>query len=212
METVLVLPLYLMLLGGMFIVGDLMLGRFVLQASGRYEAWSTHARVVFPDTISVFRYAEVKPAFHLEHDENGEISPFSTGFRITGNVRANGNMWAYARIGLTRGTVEVPFWAAMVDVQRNTIDPDREATESKNRIHADGTTFAWAFDYHRISEADIAELGGNPEVFRRSNPVGKLQESSIVLDSHFCGPVNGREPHEEQSPYQRNPLLMALGM
>lgn len=209
METIIVLPLYLILLGGIFMVGDTMLGRFVLQVSGRYEAWATHTLVELPRTVSVFEFAEVEPAFHLGKD--GESSPYSTGFLIDDGSRANGNRWAYARIGRTRGTVGVPFWAAMFDVQRETIDSNSNATKRENTIHDDGATFCWAFDYHRISEADIAQLG-SPDVFRRSNPCLKLEDAAIAGDSHFCDEVRDPSPRgQDREPYQRNPLLMSLG-
>ena len=210
MEAVIVLPIYLVLLGGLFMVGDIMRGRFVLQDSGRYEVWSTYTRFEMPDTASVFQFAEAGSAFHLERNENGEFSPYSTGFLYEDGQKANGNMWAYARIGLTRATVELPFWTAMFDVPRNGIG--QEATPSRNRLHEDGATFCWAFDYHRISEAAIAERNGDPNVFRRSNPCASLQETSIVGDSHFGGAENALEPHGERKPYQRNPILTALGI
>ena len=219
METVLVLPIYMMLLGGLFIVGDVMLGRLVLQASGRYEAWATHAKCEMEKTVSVFKYAEVEPYFHLENDGADESPPYSTGFRFTDGQRANGNMWAYARIGMTRAIVELPLWTAMFDVPRGAPSTGQDKTESKNRLHADGSTFCWGFDYHRISESDIAELGGNPDLYRRSNPCTSpegssltLQEMVIVYDSHFGDKVSGEEPHDGRQPYKRNPILGALGM
>lgn len=220
METVLVLPIYLMLLGGLFIVGDLMLGRFVLQASGRYEAWSTFTQVEMPDTVFVFRYAEVAPFFHLENNRGGNIdsSPFSTGFIPADSGKAEGNMWAYARIGLTRGTVELPLWTAMFNVPRGTPSTGQDAAESKNLLHAKGTPFCWGFDYHRLSESAIA-LRGDPDIYRRSNPCASpdgsgptLQETAIVYDSHFGGEVSGDMPRTSpRKPYQRSVLLSALG-
>ena len=119
METILVIPLFLMLLGGMFVLGDLMMGRLLQLDLERAVAWRAVDRFG-PDAFvnDAFKHAvgrdgvEAPPALYAYNDDNGA-------------TRA-GNSWVEFMSGRSEVTVSVPWWTAFLDVQNVMVgDEDR---------------------------------------------------------------------------------------
>lgn len=204
METLLVLPILLMLLGGMFLLGDLVLARIVLQDAGRHETWLTVSTRAYPSTRDALEYAETDHAFHLEKTE-------STGFMPPDGSGAGGNSWGWGRRGFARGKSELPLWTALVNTQHDVMNGDGDRMEDEFELHGEGSVFAQSFDYHRISEGYASALGYPMDSFRRSNPVIDLEEEAIAGDSKFARPGGPKgRIHGQRTPYSRNPVLMSL--
>ncbi len=108
METILVLPLYLMLLGGMFVIGELLLGRYLAHDIDRALAWRAKDRfgpTAFDDTV--FGYAT---------GPNG-IFP---KIRMLARRKRSGywqNRWLATFGGRADVKVDTPWWSVFVNVQ-----------------------------------------------------------------------------------------------
>ena len=204
METILVIPILLMLLGGLFLLGDRLLGMLVVQDAGRYVAWTTYGRREFPDARKVFRYAEEKGVFEMKRF-------YSVNYRHTEAATSDGNNWGWGREAYATASSDRPLWTALVDVQKTTMSTGEEPTESKAEFHGEDSLFAPSFDYHRVSESVADSLGGDSVALRRSLPTVNLQETAIAFDSRFAREPTRGDKHGERTPYSRNPVLSALG-
>ena len=202
METILVLPILFMLLGGLFFLGDRMLGMLVVQDAGRYVAWTTYGRRAFPDPRFSFRFAESKGVFEM-----GLF--YSVNYRHAQGETADGNNWGWGREAYATASSDLPLWASLLDVQNAVMSMGDAPTKSKATLHEEGTLFAPAFDYHRIPEDVAASLGGDPTL-DRSAPAKDLQEFAIVFDSRFAREPTRGDKHSPRTAYRRNPVLSVL--
>lgn len=204
METLLVLPLLLMLLGGMFLLGDLVLGRIVLQDAGRHEAWLTHCTRMYPSTKDSFKFAESDHVFKLTKAE-------SKGFRPSDGGVAGGNSWGWGRSGYAAAKSELPLWTALINTQHDVMNQEGERMGSEFKMHDDDSLFAQSFDYHRIDAGDAAALGYDMNAYERSNPAIGLEETLIAGDVKFARPgaLKG-DAHGQRTAYQRSPSMAAL--
>ncbi len=161
-ETLLVLPLYLMLLGGLFVVGDLIVARFRSQALDRASAWIRPGGTIPSGTTlpGHFRSWEGLDAgggrgwfgVKLGDPENSSVFPMhSWGVKPEENstvgsdsgigVPTQGNRWVGFYQGVSFVSVGVPFWVPLLDVAdsvRSRPDGEEpERTESLYRIDAE---------------------------------------------------------------------------
>lgn len=128
METVLVLPLLLLVLGGMLMMGDILHGRLHLLTIDRVAAWSPESRFetgrgdIFK---SWFRHLERHTALHLEkgfmdfYDEGAARHIVDPGYYIDKSwmkrSSPKGTEWLDFAGGRANARVEVPMWAAMAN-------------------------------------------------------------------------------------------------
>lgn len=204
METILVLPLLLMLLGGMFLLGDLALGRLVTQDAGRYEAWSTCAKVELPESADVFKFAETERFFGFEKF-------YSTGTDFSENKRATGNSWGWGRMGYAVSKSELPLWSAWVNVQHDVMSQNGDRMESEFELHGEDSIFAPSFDYHRIAPEIAESVDYDMEIYNRGAEAAEVEETVIAMDAHFAIEDEARgDAHGGRTPYARNPLLAGL--
>ncbi len=204
METILVLPLLLMLFGGLFMLGDLIVETLVVQDAGRHEAWTTHAMTRFPETTDAFKFEESDYAFKL-----GLI--YSAGLSMPEGGGSGGNAWGWGRRGYAQASANLPFWAAFIDVQQEVMDLDGERMKSAFDFHGADSLFAPAFDYHRIGDHNAESVGYDANSYRRGVPVLDLEEQLVAGDAKFArqgGPKG--EAHGSRTSYSRNPLLVSL--
>lgn len=204
METILVLPILLMLLGAVFLLGDLALARLVTQDAGRHEAWTTDARVQFAETMDAFKFAETENYFDIE-------KAYSTGRDFSDERLSTGNAWGWGRMGYAVSKSELPLWSALVNTQDDVMHTGGERMESEFGIHGEDSIFAPSFDYHRISPATAEMVGYDMDVYDRTRGAAAVEETAIAGDAHFgiAGAPQG-DAHGARTVYNRNPLLMGL--
>ena len=156
------LPLYLMLLGGLFVVGDLIVARFRSQALDRAAAWIRPGGTIPSGTTlpGHFRSWEGLDAgggrgwfgVKLGDPENSGVIPMhSWGVMPEENstvggdsgvgVPTQGNRWVGFYQGVSFVSVGVPFWVPLLDVAdtvRSRADgEDPERTQSLYRIDSE---------------------------------------------------------------------------
>ena len=110
MEGVLVLPLYLMLLGALFIVGDLAMGRLALLAGERAVTWLAGDRFGNDPDPAVQAAMDVS-SMTLEGGEAVEA--------VRGEKRI-GNHWLDAYQGYIVLGVHVPYWVELANADHGT--------------------------------------------------------------------------------------------
>ena len=85
METVIVLPILLLVIGGLFILGDMAHGRLHLTAIDRAAAWGSANRFYEPQFKSWFGFVPKTTALRIERVKSDEIL---ADFRDTKGERA----------------------------------------------------------------------------------------------------------------------------
>jgi len=238
-ETLLVLPLYLMLLGGLFIVGDLLLARIRGGMLDRTAAWlrpggafatgtiAGHHRV-WEGTKTPFGWYGMK----LGDPADSSISPIrSWGVKIEDNAESDvgegvptqGNRWVGFYQGVSFVSAGVPFWVFLLDSQQ-AVHPDEsgsgEKTRSLYRVHEDhpgwsGSGSADArFGRSYVFTRRNANMTDPPPP--RSVSIRDLQKSDggyqdIVLDSWPCiSGLVGVRPVPIPDEYVRNATAKTL--
>lgn len=110
MEGVLVLPLYLVLLGALFVVGDLAMGHQTLMSIERSVTWlegdrfADHGRDKMEEMVMSFlniRKREQLPTWTVAEDERGLLRP---GNWWLGGFKGGGLLW-----------VDVPWWSKVAN-------------------------------------------------------------------------------------------------
>jgi hypothetical protein len=102
LETVIVIPLYMMLLGGMLWIGELMMAKQKLVIADRYAAWNIGNRYrELPDTVGLKQ--EVQDRFFV----NNEATVHAFG----DNISPPPNKWAVrASAGVPVDSIPMPLW------------------------------------------------------------------------------------------------------
>ena len=145
METILVLPLYLMLLGGMFVIGELLLGRYLAHDIERTVAWRADDRFGPDFKGGLFDYAT---------GPNG----ISKGMYMLLREKEDGywrNNWLSTVGGRADVVVETPWWSNFVNVQGVMTGKNRdEAFEEKFLLNSHDGKFldeprVWVFRRQR---------------------------------------------------------------
>lgn len=111
MEGILVLPLYLMLLGVLFILGDLARARMTLLAVERSLTWLASDRFSGHGTDGLMRMLAV-----FEDKETAPVTAFRVSEMLEGDQRA-GNTWLDAFMGYAVMNVKVPLWVGMANTE-----------------------------------------------------------------------------------------------
>lgn len=138
METLFVLPILLMMLGGLFVAGDVIHGRLHLQNVDRISAWSPDSRFEHGSTNIVTRWSRhiakhtetiIEKAFtdYYESgsssaslvdywDETSNLTGINLGGSAGGKNPPRSTEWLDFAGGRAYARVKVPIWAAMVNV------------------------------------------------------------------------------------------------
>jgi len=206
METVLVLPLYLLLLGGLFIVGDIMLARFHLSAVERTYAWRGSSRV--PGEPLRAPLLEMMPDRHLVENESK-----SAVVKHAGGVNNVANRFLHFVYANAKAVVKVPFWIGMANTQQ-TINPNDTGAPQfvdEYELH-NGAVFGRSYVVVRraLNPGDRDEM----TYYDRTQKAEKLYYDSIRADRQVLFPPSNEpggdtrvEPFEMQP---RNGVLLPL--
>ena len=114
MEGVLVLPLYLMALGALFIIGDLARGRLMLLSMERSVTWLVRDRFPSHDDDGM---GKMLIAFMDSSAYKPGTAPWGTVHEAIREDRWLGNRWMNGYMGFMVMPVEVPFWYGMANAE-----------------------------------------------------------------------------------------------
>lgn len=224
METVLVLPVYLALLGGLFIVGDVLVARLRLSSMDRLAAWrgdSPHqasVRDVYAGRIAVPDDPENGFSMVLVDARTWALDPAADpdGAASGGGAAAvelAGNGWADLVYGRADAEVDVPFWVASANAPLLS-DPDaagRFRFQSRAVLYPGmaGGESGRVFLVRRRGTPD-------PAVPRRTATAAALAStwSSIVADplpGLRTAPSVASPPRDGAGTYVRHPVAVLLG-
>lgn len=152
MEGVLVLPLYLMLLGVLFIVGDLAMGRLAMLAGERTVTWLAGDRFGHDPDPAVKALLD---ASSMTVEGGQAVEAVLEGRRI-------GNHWLDAYLGYMVLGVHVPYWVGLANTAHGT--RPRDGAENAELPFREG---------YLLPESDTS--GGNR--FWRSCVVRRLEDA-----------------------------------
>ena len=196
METVLVLPLYLLLLGALFIFGDILMARLHLSSVERTFAWRGGHR--FP--VSPLRplLLEMMPETHLvEGLTVNDVAKHDDG---STDIMNGWLEFVAARAG---ARVEVPFWIGMANTAQimNPEDDRPLRFTSQYDLYA-GAAFHRSWVVRRYTPADE---------YARSRPADELNFGGIAFDNQVMAPPSGGASFDASIPvYTRNTYLLPL--
>jgi hypothetical protein len=135
METVLAIPLFMILLGGTFWIGELMIARQKLVICDRYIAWNKGLRY---DDRGQIDSATVRRLFFTEPD--GTVLQNHRVTSARGTI-ADSFDWSHAAEGQARLDVEMPDWTRFMfnagRMMYSTGEPDPRAMNIQGRDKPD---------------------------------------------------------------------------
>lgn len=111
MEGVLVLPLYLMVLGALFIVGDLIRARLTLQTVERSLTWLYEDRYAGHDEPGMKHMLAAIVDEESAPVAGAHVAEMREGGRLVGNT------WLDAFMGYALMEVKVPWWHGMANTE-----------------------------------------------------------------------------------------------
>ena len=226
METVIVLPILLLVIGGLFILGDMAHGRLHLTAIDRAAAWGSANRFYEPQFKSWFGFVPKTTALRIERVKSDEIL---ADFRDTKGERAakesmlHGNGWLGFYGGYGHAKVAVPFWYGSANAHSIMFGgPEEERFKEEYRLFtyseadvegAEGKKKAG--DYREFGRSFVLHrrpMARGTNVFDRTSEVKDLAWLTIVGDS-WCGSgaslgLNGRAAGRN---FHRHPYAILVG-
>ncbi len=140
METVLVIPLFMIFLGGVMWVGDLMVTRQQLVVADRYVAWNTGLRYddkgkTDPETVHqlFFTDAAGSPSlYHIPSSSNGKIDKdYDWSQEASGQVRLKMRMPEWTRYLFNAGQV---FYEAGVPLEQVSVMFGRDMEDQRHVV------------------------------------------------------------------------------
>ncbi len=135
LETVIAIPLFMILLGGTFWIGELMIARQKLVICDRYIAWNKGLRY---DDSGEIDAGTVHHLFFIEPD--GTILNNQRVTSSSGTIAHNFD-WSHASEGQAKLDIEMPNWTRFMfnaaNVMYNTGEPDYQAFSIQGRDKAD---------------------------------------------------------------------------
>lgn len=236
LETVLVLPLLLLLFGGLFIVGDILHGRLHQLTLDRVAAWSPESRfeVGRKDLFRQwFRHLRPHTALRLEQaftdlyngegtggaDDGGQFDDWFA-CPMPGGKSLRGTEWLDVAGGRSYARVDVPMWAAMANTHAVVNGRDRgEWLSSEWRLQVDESPNAHPGTYRSFNRAYIVRRVPDSRLsddYVRSRPVTDLEWFAIPLDA-WPGDENRSNIGEKVSlvrprhAFSRHPTAVVYG-
>lgn len=175
METVLVLPLLLLVFGGLFVLGDVIHGRLHLSTVDRMAAWTPESRFECGHTNIVartFRFLGLHTALILE-------KAYSDWYDSGDEKQLRCTEWLDFTGGRAYARTEVPIWAAMAN------------THNVVNGAANGESLSSTWRYH------VRDGVGSPvreyADFDRQYVVRRTPDTIVSADSDQVRTVNAAE-------------------
>ena len=210
METVLVLPVLLLLFGGLFVLGDLALGRLHLGVADRAVSWASANRFAEPSFRSWFAYVPGTSALRLERVRAGEPAALTNG------VSLRGNRWLGFYAGYANGEVDVPFWIGMANAHNVLVSGPKEDRLRENwKLFPDEDEGGGETRYRDSARSFVVHrrpgIGGT-NAWNRTLPVKDLSWLDVVGDS-WCGGVEaaGLSGKPAGTGFRRHPYALLVG-
>ena len=152
MEAVLVLPLYLTLLGGLFIIGDMLMGRLRLSIVERNFVWLLGDRHGLNDNRENLRAALLEMVPEKDYPAGGSRA----WVRRANDGNYVENEWLHLVEGASRMVVDVGLWAGMANAQQNMAGDAGEPLlfENENPLFDGDNSVARAFVVRRRPGAE----------------------------------------------------------
>lgn len=226
LETLFVLPILLLLFGGLFVLGDLAHSRLHLEAVDRGAAWGSNSRFSEPVFREWFRYAAQTSALRLERVKSGRPRAVTHERGSQGEERARldmprGNHWLGFYAGYAHAKASIPFWVGMANAHSTLFggpEEDRFADERRLHVYEEDVpgTDIKAGDYREFGRAFAVHrapgVSGASNVWSRHVPAQNLAWQAVVGD-RWCGTdvSSGVSPHAPGSSFRRHPIALFLG-
>lgn len=218
METLLVLPILLMLLGGLFVVGDLIMGRLLAHEMDRTLAWRANDRF----SSSAFdenAFSHVTEFYRLRG------MPGLFAFKVTDSEM--NNYWSSVFSGRSDVEAHCPWWVALINTQDAVMGdpshPNRMEDDFKlNSVDGDFAQAARAYvlrhrDYQMNLTMQILMPYPTPSSYRstgapfwRGNTPSGLMWLDIAGDKLAGKAVNREWTGGGYSAYNRNPNAIVV--
>lgn len=229
METIVVLPIFIMLLGGMFIIGDMILGRLTMHSMDRTVAWNGGGTVYHDALESTFAESLGMDVSHGKgwSGVRFDKSKLPLGYfakapleeeQLGGgeeDVSLRGNNWIELYSGRADCEIGVPFWMPLLNIQANmNSESDDQLLPELYKLHNDATGFpnpVGRVSVFRRRRQSIDPSFGLYRGMESSAFVGDL--SGLVFD-YWPALPHGEAvvaANASSSPYTRNPLLSFIG-
>lgn len=198
METLFVLPILLMMLGGLFVVCDVIHGRLHLQNVDRISAWSPdsrfeagsdsnivsrwshhiakHTELVLEKAFTDFYEAGSSGASIVDYwDETSNLTGINLGGSAGGRNPPRSTEWLDFAGGRAYACVKVPIWAAMVNVHSVT-------TGSSDYLTSDWRLMTYERDVDSGSPDKASHAAGDYKEFNRQYLVRRKHGGYINED------------------------------
>lgn len=225
METVLVLPILLLVFGGLFIVGDIAHGRLHLTTIDRAAAWESGNRFSEPKFKDWFAFVPKTASLRIERVKAELVmaeARDTKGERKAKEGMLHGNNWLGFYGGYGHAKVTVPFWYGSANAHNllfGGLKKDRFKEEyrlftyseedvegSKDKKSGDYREFGRSFVVHR------SQMPGGTNVFNRVAAAKDLAWLTITGDS-WCGTgvslgLNGKAAGRN---FHRHPYALIVG-
>ena len=226
METVIVLPILLLLLGGLFIFGDMAHGRLHLTTVDRAAAWASDNRFAEPTFKDWFGFIPKTTALRIERVKGVEIvfdAKDTAGEKKAKAAMLHGNRWLGFYGGYGHAKVTVPFWVGSANAHNILFggsEEDRFKEEYRLFTYSEqdvgGSTEKKAGDYREFGRSFVAHRGAMPggtNAFNRTAEVKDLAWLTIVGDS-WCGGIAPSESMRGRAAgrnFHRHPYALLVG-
>ena len=222
-ETLLVLPLFLVLLGGLFVVGDLLSGRILQHDMDRVAAWVGASLVfrgnlesVFSPELDAWTPVEDAPGPKLEKgllpkgyfaQQPVDARPDAAG---DGSGQLRGNEWIDFYEGRADVSVGVPYWASLLDIGPGGM-MSKTRTDKRFKLFRETTGFPDPSGRVGVFRRRRSSILSDSPLFR-GKPAAELAYSQILGEGWPGAPaaasVEGIEPAEG---YVRSEIAVLFG-
>ena len=215
MEFIVVAPLYFVLLGGLFILGDLVVNRIRIHMGDHFVTWVAGSRFCPVDESGDKDSEKVRALLKPLYDLSIGGSPDDVGFKVdyyegdttsASNTRLNHFMGFYMG-RIKRLSLKIPNWAtgmfAMQEVMTSSADANRYST-----INYQSDECFRSYSFHRLplTGIDKNEASSSRDGYSRSRDVSSDELvhdgyiSRVVSDYWISDPGYGNGTASENAP------------
>ena len=223
METVIVLPILLLLFGGLFILGDMAHGRLHLTAVDRAAAWGSDNRFAEPEFKSWLAFVPKTTSLRIERVRADEVLASADDAKSEAAAKAqmlHGNSWLAFYGGYAHAKVAVPFWYGSANAHGILFGGSEE-----DRFKDEYRLFTYEEDMDKHKAGDYRDFGRSFVVHRRravqSGPSNNLDRAAAAANLSWSSVVGDGWCGGAQSPglggraagrsFRRHPYALLVG-